>query len=221
MKRLRAALFLAVAVCAAAGAQAFLTAEQFFAKVSDKYAAVDDYEASISISSGGQKMSGKCSFKSPGLLRIDFVQPADQVIVFDGQRLTVYIPQYRAALQQETGGTGAGGAALASREGLGMMRRNYSIAWESSPQAVPLDEGSDEMVQRLVLTRKNASEGFKTLRLSISQNLLIRRIEGWTVANERIAFDFQSIRLNQGIPASRFIYDAPASANVYNNFLFQ
>jgi len=60
------------------------------------------------------------------------------------------------------------------------------------------------------------------VRISISESsLLIRRIEGWTVANERIAFDFTSVKLNQNIPAARFLYDAPASANVYNNFLFQ
>ncbi len=205
-------------------AQEIVTAEQFFNKVSDKYATINDYEASIQISSGTQPMNGKLSFRAPALLRIDFSQPAEQVIVFDGQRLVVYIPQYRAVLQQETGvnSAGAGAAALASRDGLSMMKRTYSLAWESSPQPVPLDSGSQEMVQRLMLTRKSAAEGFKTIRLSIAPaTLLIRRIEGWTVANEKITFDFTSIKLNQGIPATRFLYDAPASANVYNNFLFQ
>lgn len=204
--------------------QEIVTAEQFFNKVSDKYATINDYEASIQISSGTQPMNGKLSFKAPALLRIDFSQPAEQVIVFDGQRLVVYIPQYRAVLQQETGANsaGAGAAALASRDGLSMMKRTYSLAWETTPQPVPLDTGSQEMVQRLMLTRKSATEGFKTIRLSISSTtLLIRRIEGWTVANEKITFDFTAIKLNQGIPATRFLYDAPASANVYNNFLFQ
>lgn len=115
-----------------------------------------------------------------------------------------------------------GGATLASREGLSMMRRNYTIAWESSPAETPLDQGSQEMVHRLMLSRKTVAEGFKTIRISVSAStLLIRRIEGWTVANEKISFDFTSMKLNQGIPATRFVYDAPASANVYNNFLFQ
>ncbi len=205
-------------------AQDLVTADQFFAKVSAAYASVEDYEAQISISNAGQPMRGTLYFKSPALLRINFTQPADQVIVFDGTTLKVYIPQYRAVLQQETGsaGLGAGAAALASREGLAMMKRNYTIAWETSPQASVLDQGSGEMVHRLMLTRKSVAEGFKTIRVSVSaSNLLIRRIEGWTVANERISFDFTSITLNQGIPAARFLYDAPASANIYNNFLFQ
>ena len=224
MKRFYAAIAAFLALAALAGAQEIVTAEQFFAKVSDKYAGVEDYEASIAISNAGQPMTGKLYFKSPSLLRIDFTQPPEQVIVFDGDRLVVYIPQYRAVLQQETGGAGlgAGAASLASREGLSMMKRNYTIAWESTPQASALDQSSSEKVYKLLLSRKTVSEGFKTIRVSVSEStLLIRRIEGWTVANERIAFDFSAIRLNQSIPATRFIYDAPASANVYNNFLFQ
>jgi outer membrane lipoprotein-sorting protein len=224
MKRFYAAIAAFLVLAALAGAQEIVTAEQFFAKVSDKYAGVEDYEASIAISNAGQPMTGKLYFKSPSLLRIDFVQPPEQVIVFDGDRLVVYIPQYRAVLQQETGGAGlgAGAATLASREGLSMMKRNYTIAWESTPQASALDQANSEKVYKLLLSRKTVSEGFKTIRVSVSESsLLIRRIEGWTVANERIGFDFSSIRLNQSIPATRFIYDAPASANVYNNFLFQ
>jgi len=217
-------LFLLVFAGAASG-QEIATAEQFFAKVSERYAEIFDYEAAIRITSTGQTMRGKLFFKSPSLLRIDFSQPAEQVIVFDGARLVVYIPQYRAVLQQETGAAGLGAAsvALASREGLSMMKRNYTIAWEKSPpQAEPLDEGSKEMVQRLLLTRKTVSEGFKTVRISVSESsLLMLRLEGWTVANEKMSFDLSDMKLNQNIPATRFLYDAPASANVYNNFLFQ
>jgi outer membrane lipoprotein-sorting protein len=222
-KTLTALLFLLVSALLVSG-QEIVTAEQLFAKVSSAYAAVTDYEAQISISNAGQPMKGTLYFKSPSLLRINFTQPPEQVIVFDGETLKVYIPQYKAVLQQETGasGVGAGAASLASREGLAMMKRNYTIAWDNSPATAALDPGSSEMVYRLMLSRKTVSEGFKTIRISVSaSSLLIRRIEGWTVSNDRIGFDFTSIALNQGIPATRFLYDAPASANIYNNFLFQ
>jgi outer membrane lipoprotein-sorting protein len=73
-----------------------------------------------------------------------------------------------------------------------------------------------------MLSRKSVSEGYKNIRLSVSPDtMLIRRLEGWTVSNDKIVFDFQNIKVNQGIDADKFTYDAPASANVYNNFLFQ
>ncbi len=198
------------------------TAEQFFNQVSDRYAQVTDYEGQISINSGKQVMYGTIAFKSPTLLRIDFSQPAEQVIVYDGSRLLVYIPQYRAVLSQESGDTRSTGAGLASRDGLTMMRRSYTIAWETSPAPVPLDPGSSEQVERLSLVRKNVSDGLKTIKLSINpETKLIRRIEGWTIANEKIVFNFTGIKTNVGISANRFMYDTPATANIYNNFLFK
>jgi len=54
---------------------------------------VTDYQADVHITAGHQPMAGTLLFKSPSLLRIDFSQPADQVIVFDGKTLLVYLPQ--------------------------------------------------------------------------------------------------------------------------------
>lgn len=206
------------------GAQTLLTADQFFAQLASKYASVTDYQADVQITAGHQPMTGILIFKSPTLLRIDFSQPADQVIVFDGKTLLVYLPQYRAVLRQDASeqGISLGTATLASKEGLSLLRRNYTIGWEHSPTPEPLDPGSSEEVYRLMLSRKSVSEGYKNIRLSVNvDTMLIRRLEGWTVSNDKISFDFQNIRLNQGIKEDKFVYDAPASANVYNNFLFQ
>jgi len=214
-------LVLALAALPAA-AQDILTADQFFAQVSDRYAQINDYEGRIAIQAGKETMSGVIAYRSPSFLRIDFLQPLDQVIVFDGTRLVVYIPNLRAVLQQTTADKpGAGGASLATREGLKMMKRNYGIAYETSPTPVPLEDGSAELVIRLVLSRKSVAEGFRTIKLSINpETKLIRRIDGQTLSNERFVFDFSGVKTNQNISESRFIYDSPASANVYNNFLF-
>lgn len=206
-----------------AGAEDILTADQFFSQVSDRYAQVNDYEAHIVITAGkSAPMTGTIAYKAPNLLRVDFIQPADQVISFDGEQLQVYIPSLHAILVQATSSkTGAGGASLASRDGLAMMRRSYSMAFETGPTPVPLEEKSQEMVVRLTLQRKNVAEGFRTIKLSIDPNQkLIRRIEGWTLSNDYFVFDFTGIKTNQNIPDTRFIYDSPASANMYNNFLF-
>jgi outer membrane lipoprotein-sorting protein len=206
-----------------AAADDILTADQFFSQVSDHYVQISDYEAKIAITAGkNAPMTGTIIYKTPSLLRIDFISPPDQVIAFDGETLQVYIPSLRAILSQTTTGkSGAGGASLASKEGLAMMRRSYSVAYETGPAAVPLDQGSTEMVVRLNLSRKSVSEGFRTLKLSIAADTkLIRRIEGWTLSGDYFVFDFTGIKLNQKLADTRFIYDSPASANVYGNFLF-
>jgi outer membrane lipoprotein-sorting protein len=219
------ALLAAASLAAApAAAQEIVTAAQYFNLVADRYAQVADYEGKISIATGKDVMKGDISFKAPSLLRVDFTSPPDQVIAFDGQTLTVYIPGYNAILSQSAADKpGAGSASLATREGLKMLKRNYSVAFESSPAPLPLDGGSPgEEAVRLVLVRTSAAEGFKTLKLYVSpDSKLIRRIEGWTIAGDKLSFDFTGIKTNVGIPDSHFVYDSPASANVYNNFLFK
>jgi outer membrane lipoprotein-sorting protein len=209
---------------APAAAQEIVTAVQYFSLVADRYSQIVDYEGKIAISTGKDLMRGDISFKAPSLIRVDFTSPPDQVIAFDGQTLTVYIPGYNAILSQTTADRpGAGTASLATREGLRMLKRNYSVAFESSPAPLPLEGGAaGEQAVRLVLGRTSAAEGFKTLKLYISPDTkLIRRIEGWTIAGDKLTFDFTGIKTNVGIPAARFVYDSPASANVYNNFLFK
>jgi outer membrane lipoprotein-sorting protein len=45
-------------------------------------------------------------------------------------------------------------------------------------------------------------------------------MEGVTLAGDLITYDYKNTRVNQGINDTRFLYDSPASANTYNNFLF-
>jgi outer membrane lipoprotein-sorting protein len=206
-------------------AQEIITAGKYLEMVSDKYATIRDYEGNIAIRSSGSEMTGIVSHLSPSFLRIDFTRPADQVIVFNGELLTIYLPEFRAVLNQtinQSRRTGAGGAGIASAQGLTMLRRNYVPSFVTGPNPEPLDSNSNERVVKLRLTRNSVSEGFREIILSINpETMLIRRMEGRTIAESEVRFDFTNVKTNQGIPEQRFIYDSPASANMYNNFLFR
>jgi outer membrane lipoprotein-sorting protein len=201
--------------------QEIVTAERYLERVSDAYAGFKDYEARITIHSGTTEMRGTVSHRFPSFLRIDFTTPASQVIVFNGNTLTVYLPEHRAILNQSVDGN-TSGAALASSQGLSLLRRNYAASFITGPEPVALEEGSRERVVKLHLTRRYGNEGFREITLSIDpSSLLIRRMEGITIADVTVRFDFQNIQTNIGIPEQRFLYDSPASANMYNNFLFR
>jgi outer membrane lipoprotein-sorting protein len=206
-------------------AQEIVTAERYLELVAERYGGIRDYEARIMIRSGNTDMYGTVSHLVPSFLRIDFTTPSEQVIVFDGELLTVYLPEYRAILNQGISGgrrSGTSGASLATAQGLTLLRRNYLPAFITGPAPEPLDAGSGEMAVRLRLTRRNISEGFREIILYVDpQTHLIRRIEGRTIAESLVRFDFLDIKVNQGIPEQRFLYDSPASANLYNNFLFR
>jgi outer membrane lipoprotein-sorting protein len=205
-------------------AQEIITAERYLESVSERYGGIRDYEARVVIRSGSTEMRGALSHLAPSFLRIDFTSPAEQVIVFNGDLLTIYLPEYRAVLNQDISARrpASSAASLATAQGLSLLRRNYIPTFVTGPDPIPLEDGSKELVVKLRLTRRSISEGYRELILNIDPDAhLIRRIEGRTIAEGTVRFDFSDIRINQGIPEQRFIYDSPASANLYNNFLFR
>ena len=200
--------------------QDIITAENYLKMVSENYASIRDYEATITIRSGNSEMIGNASYLTPNFMRIDFTRPADQVIVFNGEALIVYLPEYRAVLNQAV--NKRSGVGIASAHGLSLLSRNYVSSFLTGPNPEPLDGTSGERVMKLRLTRRTVSEGFRELILSINPDTkFIRRIEGRTIAEGELRFDFTNIKTNVGIPEARFAYDTPASANMYNNFLFR
>lgn len=215
-------LVLLLIVAAALPAQEFLTASRFFDSVSERYGEVTDYTATVRITRDNSVSTGELWYQSPNRVRIDFSEPTGQVLVSDGEMLQVYIPQFNVVLEQPLRRrTDESLASLASERGLNLLSQNYSIAYLDSPTPVPLDEGSEELVTRVRLDWRNNNEGYRQLIISISEDLLIRRIVGVTASYEEITFDFQNLVVNTGIPESRFDYEAPSSANLFTNFLFE
>jgi outer membrane lipoprotein-sorting protein len=203
-------------------AQEILTAENFFDQVSETYGEVRDYIAKVTITQEKEVMSGTLYYKAPNLLRIDFSSPAEQVLVSDGGKLTVYIPLYRVIMAQTLRRRSAGALpSVVSRQGLTLLKRNYYMAFLEGPGRVPLDPGSSLMVTKLKLTWRTNSEGFREMILAVNSQNMICRIDAITVGYQKIQFNFEDIRINQNIPDARFKYDPPASANVQENFLFE
>lgn len=218
MKKFLCAAVFACALCTAAFSQAITTAGDFFKSVSDRYAEIKDYEADIDISIGKNEMTGKMSFKRPEMLRIDFSDPADQVVVFNGNDLVIYLPSPTSAILEQN--VTASGPNAATSQGLSLLRRYYTVAYESGQSAVPLDENSDEMVVNLLLSRRSASEAFRTIKISVDPSTkLIRRVVAVSAQDVDYIFDFHNYKLNMNITDQRFIYDPPSSANNYDNFL--
>ena len=199
-----------------------VTANEFLNFVSAQYGSIDDYEAKVVITKGKEKMDGTIYYKTPSLLRINFDNPKEQVLVVDKEKLVIYIPKYRVIMQQKLKKkSGVSGAGMASKEGLKILKQNYIVSYLESPDLVPLDEGSEEMVIKLKFVWRTADEGFRQLIMSVGEDNLIRRMVCVTADYTEMQFDFTDIKTNEGIPDTRFEYDSPASANVFENFLFE
>ena len=208
-------------------AQDIKTATNLFNEMSAMYADIGDYTAEVTIKIDDVTMRGNLMYRRPNKIRIDFTAPEKQVIVSDGKMLQVYIPKYDVTLRQSLEAESrdpAGGAGMATVQGLSQLKKGYGIAYKIGPHTIPLDEGtpggSTEQVYKLALTWQNQSQGFRNIELSISPSKLIRRIDSITADKKKIRIEYANIRLNVGLTSNRFDYDAPASSNVYENFLF-
>ena len=193
-------------------AQNITTAAKFFQSVSEFYGTIKDYEATMNIT----------AFKRPNLLRIDFTNPKEQVILFNGDTLTIHLPGISSNLKQSVSpSTDQAGMNLATPQGLALMSRYYSVAYEVGQDPVPLSESNPEQVIKLILYPRNSSEGFRRIKLAIvPETKLIRQVEALTTQGQSFVFYFYNYNLNQNIPDQRFVYDAPSDANNFNNFLF-
>ena len=204
-------------------AQNITTASAYFKTISEYYGTIKDYEVDFEIKIDKKESAGKLSFKAPNLLRMDYTNPQEQVICFNGDVLTIYIKEPAEAVlqQQVTADNSNNTATLTTPQGLSLMSRYYSVAYETGQAAEPLEAGSDEMVVKLILSRKSASEAFKYIKIAVNaETKLIRRIEAVTPKGEQFVFNFFDYVLNQNLSEQRFVYVAPSSANNYNNFLF-
>ncbi len=210
---------------------AILTAADFFDSVSQNFGAIESYEADMKIRTDeeSEQMEARVSFKQPNLLLIDFSSPATQAIVFNGNQLTIFIPNLNVILNQtvQSDGSSTDGMNLATPEGLALMKRYYSISYEVGQSPVPLDPEAvgtpeaEELVVKLLLTRRNTTEGFRTIKLAISPDtLLIRRVNAESVEGRTYEFDFSNYAINQNIPDMRFIFDMPSAGSTFNDFLF-
>jgi len=203
-------------------AQEILTAENYLDEISARYGKIQDYSATISITQGETIMTGKMYYKNPNLLRIDFTEPEDQVLVTNGVELTIYIPKFEVILVQKLKRRSQAALAnMASEQGLHLLTKNYGVAYLSGPNFVPLEDGSEEMVRELKLESRSTAEGFRQIVLAIGRTGLIRRITGVTIGYEEFVLDLTDIIVNQNIPDTRFEYDSPPYANVYSDFLFE
>ncbi|MBO7613121.1 MAG: outer membrane lipoprotein carrier protein LolA [Treponema sp.] len=215
MKKL-IALAAALCCCAAISFAQVKTAGEFFKSVSDYYAEMRDYVVTLNIDANGKKMAGTAMWHRPQFLRINFSYPGGQTFVYDGDELFIYLPSQATVLEQKV----LNAEQAVPAKGLSLLRRYYTITYESGQDPVPLEEGSSTKVIKLLLTRRSAAEEFTTMTISIlPDSKLIRRIVAHTQNNGTYVFNFTGWSINAGVPLRRFEFEMPPDINSYNNFL--
>ena len=85
MKKSFCVLAALVMSAASVFAQGITTANEFFKAVSEKYATFRDYQANLDIIMDKKEMAATVLYMAPDKIRMDFSEPAEQTIVYDGK----------------------------------------------------------------------------------------------------------------------------------------
>ena len=196
-----------------------VSAEKYFDALSASFGKVSDYVADISIANGKASYHGRLSYKSPLFLRIDFDDPPKMVLNFDGEKLQWFSPQNTVVMVQDYKKRPASQIeGMTSSQSFSLWKKNFSVAYLTGPAPVPLEDGSRELVTKLKLVSRGSTT-FTQMIISVKDSF-IRRVEGIMGSGDKVVMDYANIRTNQGVPDSRFKYDAPSNVNEIRDWLF-
>lgn len=218
----RAHTFCVVFALAAAStwAQDIITAQRYFEQVSEAFGAIKDYTCTLTLTRGDTISTGRLSYKSPNLLRLDYTNPPNQVLLADGKKLQIYVPSQNLILEQDLRNrSSAELEGMASSRALRLLSEGFDISYVDTPELVPLGPGSTEQVVKLRLTRRLPREMYREIVLSVTNDKLIRRMQGVLEDHSEIVMDYAGIRLNQNLSDNRFQAEQWPEAYVVRDFL--
>ncbi len=209
-------------------AQGLQSARDVLAGLSDRFKSnVRDYQASIKLTQGENSQSGTVRFRNPQKMRVDFSD--GQILCSDGYELWIYIPAQTLLLKQElqsrslaTNSDGTPAAAespmMTTLVGLDRLIEEYSVEFPGSRNAEVYKDGTN--VYQFKLTKwQTPRSGISVINLTVQDNGMIRRVEGFTTTFRRILIEFDDIQLNTGISNIIFTFESPGLVNTINNFM--
>ncbi len=197
----------------------FVTVTDIVKKVKKRFSEIDSYQADFTINSSklGRQLhqTGMVKYKSANKMMVDFTSPQQHRIVSNGKTMWIYIPSMNVVAEQSLKSDSTSIFSSGTKSGLRRLFSKYHYKFASKDQPVQMADGSKRYV--LDLKQKEASGGFRTLKLWISENFLITKAAGQTAAGKDVEIEFNNIRTDVSFPNSMFKFDIPSGARVIKN----
>jgi outer membrane lipoprotein carrier protein len=225
-------------------------AKELLQKISNKFKAeVKDFKADIKWIQGNNTQKGEIIFKNPQKVKINFNDPAGQVICSNGYDLWVYISTLNTILHQKImdrqriktdtkGKTDSG----KNKNGQNKSKNDQSkseppvnpiflnpVGYDKflSEYSVEYDETKDKIaytdgtkVYKFKLIRwRSSKSSFNVIFLTVQENGLARQIEGITASYRKIVYQLDNYKVNNNISELLFDYEPPAHATLIDNFI--
>lgn len=193
--------------------QEVLTASQYFDNIYQKYQDLEDLTATVTFSMGNTTSSGSLLFKAPSSFKLEFNDR--RVFLKTVDKLTVYSPNLNMTFVQNLK------PQRVNSNPFSIIRSEYSVSYATSPNFEPLEEGSSEMVKKLIFRRRSLRGAtISQLEIAFNRDSLMRRVIAVTNSGRTLVLDFSNVLLNSGVFETQLNYTPPHGADIVNNFLY-
>lgn len=151
---------------------------------------------------GLQETTGKMTVQRPGLFYWHTDAPQEQVVVSDGAKVTLWDPDLEQATIKKLDQRLTQTPALLLSGDISRISESFEIS--SKEEGEVLD---------FTLKPKTKDTLFDSLRLSFRKGL-VNDMQLIDSVGQRTNILFNTVKVNQPVPASRFKFDVPAGADV-------
>ena len=196
----------------------FVTVSDVVKKIQKRFGELESYRANFTIVSekGGKKIrqTGVINYKASNKLLIKFYSPQGQKIVSNGKMMWIYIPSMNVVAEQDLK-SDQGFFSTGTKSGLKRLFSKYHYRFAGKEQ--PEVQKNGKKLYTLYLKQKESRNGYRTLRLWVSEDFIIQRAQGETSSGKKVDISFKNLKTNVDLPNGLFKFDVPARARVIKN----
>ncbi|MFH0974729.1 MAG: outer-membrane lipoprotein carrier protein LolA [Spirochaetota bacterium] len=197
----------------------FTTVSDVVKKVRKKFLSIESYQADFKIVSEklGNKAykNGRITYKATDKMLIEFINPGGQRIVSDGKRMWIHISSMNVVAEQDLKSSTSSIFSSATGGGLKRLFSKYHYKFASKTQPEKQTDGT--MQYTLFLKQKESRSGFRTIKLWISEDFLIRKAVAESSTGKNVEISFNNIKTNIALSNGIFQFDIPSQAKIIKN----
>jgi outer membrane lipoprotein carrier protein len=197
----------------------FTTVTDVVKKVKKRFSEMESYQADFKIMSekSGNKSnrSGRINYKAANRMLIEFSNPPGQKIVSDGKSMWIYIPSMNVVAEQDLKSDSGSIFSSATGSGLRSLFSKYHYKFASKTQPEKQTDGS--LQYTLFLKQKESRSGFRTIKLWISEDFIIKKASGESSTGKIIEIQFSNMKTNVALQNGLFQFDIPSQAKIIKN----
>lgn len=194
----------------------FIVAKDIVKGVKKKFRSFNTYKAQFLITSEkGRARSvrqGEIFFRKPDKVRMVFSRPRNQVVVSDGRKVWIYLPNLKLLGEQ----------ALTPEKKDSLFTKNipigldrlfslyhYSFDKGQQPRSLSINPKSKKPEKFFILSlrQKVLTSGFREMEVWVDTNFFIRKIEAQTALGKTVTMVFNDITTGINLKDNLFIFD--------------